>query len=176
MDFSICRSQQVQRSTFCHRFVHLFHTDSLPHTYKTSWSCQIMLQVLKFIFIPVDFNQCFARRTTGLGLSFSSSVKYNILNEIALTLSSKMPLGLHSWDCVPCQWDISISKGVGYCNSTTNTKSADAFLSKPLDTDMGCACNFKRSSLALAKFGRKTTCRCSLDTWKLSLQFVYFFM
>lgn len=93
MDSSICRSQQAQRSTFWHKVLQLFPTDSLPHTYKPSWSCQIIQQVLKFVFIPVDFKQCFARRTTGLSLSSSSSVNF-ILNEIMLTLSSKMPLRL----------------------------------------------------------------------------------
>lgn len=83
---SICRRQQVQRSALCHKLLHLFHTDVPPRTYKTSWFCQITLQILTFMLIPVVFNQCLTRRTTGFGLSFPSSVKYHILNEIAQTL------------------------------------------------------------------------------------------
>lgn len=129
--------------------------------HKTS-SCRMVQLLLEFAFIPVDSQPCFARRTMGLGLSASSPVNF-ILNEIVLTLSSKMPPGLHSWDFVPRQWDISISKGAAYCNSTTNTKSADGFLSKPLDTGRGHACNFKCSPLAFVKFRWKKTCHCGLD-------------
>lgn len=129
--------------------------------HKTS-SCQMVQLVLKLAFIPVDSQPCFARRTMGLGLSSSSPVNF-ILNEIVLTLSSKMPSGLHSWNFVPRQWDISISKGAAYCNSTTNTKSADGFLSKPSDTGRGRARNFKCSPLAFAKFRWKKTCHCCLD-------------